>query len=107
MGRRGKGGQGGRGEEVKGVSETHLHAIDTWHCLAAIHTPAVVVVARPVVGGAGQHPLGGGAPTDGIVDQGAAVVVQVLGLPIQGPPCLRVLDRLHATDTVSAVLQRQ
>lgn len=80
---------------LHGCQLTHLRVVHTWDLLA-IHTVRVAVVASTVGGGARQGPLSGDTPTHRLVQQGAAVVKQVLGLPVLWPTSFRVLDCLYA-----------
>ena len=76
------------------MSLAHLHVIDTWNLLATIDTATVVVVACTIVGGTGEVLCCGNTATDGPVDQGAAVIKEVLWLPVLWTPSVRVFDRL-------------
>ena len=62
---------------------------------ASIVTVTVVVEACAIGGGAGHRPFSGNTPAGGPIDQGVAVFVQVLRLPVHWAPGSRVLDRLH------------
>ena len=64
---------------------------------ASIDTATVVVIAFPIGGGAGQVLTCGHTPTHGPVDQRAAVIKEVLWLPVLWPPRVRVLDCLYVS----------